>query len=213
MAEFQKIDVKVLQFVQDKDFTTYDELCNTFNITIAVARNAIARLTKYNYVQVVRSKPSRISAEDKGIVIDPKFVSNREESHVRSEVIEGEFTSSEVNESDDQEQPKNETEKKNLPVKKKFRIGTPKGFKPPVEGKAAELFYAKLEITNERIRINRHGKRNRLIIEVKGSDRVLILVEEEDETGKVIESTSFFEFNQDEDNNKKVTRYFTLVFN
>jgi hypothetical protein len=192
MVVFQKIDVLIVEFLKNNESVTYSILEDFFKVSAATIRNSCKRLLKHKIINL-KGWPKIVELEDKDYIINQELVSSREVVH----------------EEEGKRKPRSKPviqveegkgEEIKVPGSKEIKGIT-------VKGKAAEIFYAKLQ-ADERMQINRTGKDNRLIIEISGTDRVYMLIEEEDKDGNIIKSKTAFELNKHE-----TVRHYTFIFN
>lgn len=199
MVVFQKIDVLIVEFLKNNESVTYDILQDFFKVSGATVRNSCKRLLKHKIINLKRGRPKIIELEDKDYIINQELVSSREV--VREEEGKRKPRSKPaIQVEEGKEEEKEEKQNTKIPGSKEI-----KGI--AVKGRAAEIFYAKLQ-ADERMQINRTGKDNRLIIEISGSDRVYMLIEEEDKDGNIIKSKTAFELNKHDH-----VRHYTFIFN
>lgn len=192
MVVFQKIDVLIVEFLKNNESVTYSILEDFFKVSAATIRNSCKRLLKHKIINL-KGWPKIVELEDKDYIINQELVSSREVIH------EGEANRK------PRSKPAIQVEEGK---KEDTRVPGSKEIKGiVVKGKDAEIFYAKLQ-ADERMQINRTGKDNRLIIEISGSDRVYMLIEEEDKDGNIIKSKTAFELNKHDH-----VRHYTFIFN
>jgi len=198
MVVFQKIDVLIVEFLKNNESVTYSILEDFFKVSAATVRNACKRLLKHKIINL-KGWPKIVELEDKDYVINQELVSSREVVH-EGEANRKPRSKPLIQIEEGKKEEKEDKPDTSVPGSKEI-----KGI--AVKGRAAEIFYAKLQ-ADERMQINRTGKDNRLIIEISGSDRVYLLIEEEDKDGNIIKSKTAFELNK-----HAHVRHYTLIFN